>query len=318
MSPLRPEPITALYVVYDADGTHIGELLYMIRKLLGIAHCAACDITHGPRTEKPEFTRLKAVGWNVPVHNIHRDEMDASLARAIGLVLPAVAARTQSGRDVVLLGPRQLDDCGGSVETLEASVNAALAGSFLTCPPMPPQNPAASALLRQQLQQQQQQPQQQVVTSQHSQQRRPDFQVRATQAPDEVFGAGKACSAGYQQQLGAKKEAEFQHGLESTPKRPRRSSSAASPPAAWREESHQAFGGYGGAVSLDDVGNAMHLYAGFAAQRQRMRTAQDKVRDGSKKEMAASDETSSARSSGESEECDAVVPDSYQSLGQSC
>jgi hypothetical protein len=212
------------------------------------------------------------------------------------------------------------------VEILEASVNAALACSFLTCPPMPPQNPAASALLRQQLQQQQQQ-QQQVVPSQHSQQRRPDFRVRATQALDEVFGAGKTGSAGYQQQLGAKKEPESQQGLESMPKRPRHSSAATSPAASWREagqagmrleESHQAFGGYGGAVSLDDVSNAMHLYTGVAAQRQKMRTAQDNVRVGSMKEQALLDETSSVRSFGESDDCDAVVPDSYQSLGQSC
>lgn len=113
----------------------------MLRKLLGIAHCAACDITHGPRTEKPEFTALKASGWNVPVSNIHRDEMDTSLAGLVGDVLPAVVARTMDGTDTFLLGPRQLDECSGSVVTLEASINAALAGAHLFVPPFPAQVP---------------------------------------------------------------------------------------------------------------------------------------------------------------------------------
>lgn len=135
-----PAPATcaALYIIYDADGTRAGELVYMLRKALGLAHCAACDITHGPRVEKPEFTRLKAAGWAVPLRNIHRDEMDAPLAAAVAGRLPVVAARTACGRDVVLLGPAQLDGCAGSVPTLEASVNAALAGAGISVPPLPP------------------------------------------------------------------------------------------------------------------------------------------------------------------------------------
>lgn len=128
--------------MYDADGSYIGELLYMIRKFLGLAHCAACDITHGPRKEKPEFTRLKAHGWNVPFHNIHRDEMDHSLRHTIKGNLPAVAARTLEGRHVLLLGPKQLDNCCGSVATFENSVNDALADASLSTPPFPPQHPS--------------------------------------------------------------------------------------------------------------------------------------------------------------------------------
>jgi hypothetical protein len=130
--------VTALYIVYDADGTRAGELLYMLRKAMGIAHCAACDITHGPRVEKPEFTALKSTGWSVPMHNIHRDEMHAALAASVGATLPVVAAATDDGGYVVLLNPRQLDDCEGMVPVLERSVNAALAGAGLFLPPFPP------------------------------------------------------------------------------------------------------------------------------------------------------------------------------------
>lgn len=137
----KSEQVSALFVVYDADGTHIGELLYMLRKLLGIAHCAACDITHGPRREKPEFTRLKSVGWNVPLYNIHRNEMDHALRTAVEGNLPAVAARTLEGGNILLLGPKQLDDCDGSVSILETAINAALAGASLSTPPFPPHHP---------------------------------------------------------------------------------------------------------------------------------------------------------------------------------
>lgn len=142
MAPPRRSTVRALYIVYDADGTRAGEAMYMLRKVLGIAHCAACDITHGPRVEKPEFTALKTAGWNVPVHNIHRDEMTAPLARCVGASLPVVAVEVDGEEFVVLLGPRQLDDCDGSVPVLERSVNAALAGAGLHVPPFPPSPPA--------------------------------------------------------------------------------------------------------------------------------------------------------------------------------
>lgn len=97
------EQVQQLFVVYDADGTTAGEILYLIKKLLGLGHCAACDITHGPRREKPEFTVLKTAGWEVPLVNIHRNEMDRPLTRAVNGKLPCVVART-SRRDVYLLG----------------------------------------------------------------------------------------------------------------------------------------------------------------------------------------------------------------------
>lgn len=118
--------LKALYVIYDADGTVVGEIMYALKKLLGISHCAACDITHGLRREKPEFTVLKqSYGWNVPLHNIHRDEMDGSMTETVAMTLPCVVART-SDRDVVLLGPGTLDECRGSVDSLRKSVDGAL------------------------------------------------------------------------------------------------------------------------------------------------------------------------------------------------
>lgn len=132
--PLRQsQRVLSLHVIYDADGSLTGELVYMAKKLLGIAHCAACDITHGPRREKPEFTQLKAVGWNVPFHNIHRDEMDEAMREAVAGVLPCVVARTE-GKDVLVVGPKQLDECQGDIALFEAAVNIGISRTGLLSP----------------------------------------------------------------------------------------------------------------------------------------------------------------------------------------
>ena len=132
MAPFR-DTIDALYVIYDADGTPTGELIYMVKKLLGIAHCAACDITHGPRREKPEFTHLKASAWAVPLHNIHRDEMDLEMKQSVAGVLPCVVAKLPEDHHI-LLGPQELEMCGGDVRLFENAVNEAAMGASLYLP----------------------------------------------------------------------------------------------------------------------------------------------------------------------------------------
>lgn len=129
--------VAELVVVYDADGTVSGELIYITKKLLGLGHCAACDITHGPRREKPEFTALKTRGWGVPLRNIHRDEMDAPLASALRDHLPCVGARLEDGGVRLLLGPGPLNACAGDVDAFRAAVNAALDAASLRVAPAP-------------------------------------------------------------------------------------------------------------------------------------------------------------------------------------
>lgn len=131
MTALAP-PVESLYVIYDADGTRTGELIYMAKKLLGVAHCAACDITHGPRREKPEFTELKET-WPVPVYNIHRDEMDSHMCAAVDNVLPCVVARTQRA-DVRVMAPEQLESCAGDVVQFARRVTECVHAAELAMP----------------------------------------------------------------------------------------------------------------------------------------------------------------------------------------
>lgn len=130
--PGRPT-VQSLHIIYDADGTITGELVYMLKKMLGIAHCAACDITHGPRKEKPEFTRLKSA-WHAPLYNIHRDEMDSRMARATAGRLPCVVARTEQ-HDVVLVDAPELERCQGDVASFQNVVDHALNNASLRIEP---------------------------------------------------------------------------------------------------------------------------------------------------------------------------------------
>mmetsp|Transcript_37136 Transcript_37136/g.37809 ORF Transcript_37136/g.37809 Transcript_37136/m.37809 type:complete len:171 (-) Transcript_37136:36-548(-) len=115
-----------LFVVYDADGTVAGELVYLFRKWFGRGHCGACDITHGPKREKPEWTSWKET-LGLPVKNIHRDEMDIDLYNATkGLSFPCVVGRDISDEHVYVMGPEDLNWCEGDIDKFEMKLKQKL------------------------------------------------------------------------------------------------------------------------------------------------------------------------------------------------
>mmetsp|Transcript_5229 Transcript_5229/g.11031 ORF Transcript_5229/g.11031 Transcript_5229/m.11031 type:complete len:198 (+) Transcript_5229:183-776(+) len=115
----RKRKLAELFVIYDADGTVAGELLYLVKKWFGRGHCAACVITHGPKREKPEFTDWKQ-RLGVVLHNIHRDEMDIDLYNATRRrPFPCVVGRADSGEYVYVMAPEELDKCDGQVDQFE-------------------------------------------------------------------------------------------------------------------------------------------------------------------------------------------------------
>jgi len=116
--------LRSMFIVYDADGTVCGEIIYHVRKMLFNATCSACSITHGPKKEKPEFTQLKGE-FSIPVYNIHRDEMDVEL-RAVATSLPCVAVEQSDGKYELLLSPEELDRANGSVDQWEQLMKAKL------------------------------------------------------------------------------------------------------------------------------------------------------------------------------------------------
>ena len=91
----------------------------------GTAHCALCDLTHGRVREKPEWRALQG-RLGVKVEVVHRNERDEHLRAVEGLRLPCIVA--VAGDDVrVLLGPDELEACGGDLAELEQRLQVALA-----------------------------------------------------------------------------------------------------------------------------------------------------------------------------------------------
>ena len=100
---------------------------YFVGARLGRAHCALCDITHGPIREKAEWRECRAA-LPVPVECFHRDDQPEAVRAAAGGTAPVVVAELVDGDPVVLLGPADLEACAGSVATFADRLAAALDG----------------------------------------------------------------------------------------------------------------------------------------------------------------------------------------------
>jgi hypothetical protein len=128
----QPPRIDRLVGVYDADGTWRGELAYWVGARLGRRHCSLCDITHGSVRERPEWAACKA-GLPVEFVTFHRDDQPDDVRRAAGGRAPVVVADTSAG-PILLLGPGELDACGGSIDQLVAAIETAVSGRGLHWP----------------------------------------------------------------------------------------------------------------------------------------------------------------------------------------
>lgn len=124
--------VTALTGVYQANGSLSGELRYVVGKLLGSAHCALCDITHGAVREKPGFVACREA-LPVPLRNVHLDERSPDMKRFTEGNTPCVVAHTADGL-VLLLDTVALNACNGSVSRFRDALDAALAAEGLRFP----------------------------------------------------------------------------------------------------------------------------------------------------------------------------------------
>jgi hypothetical protein len=117
--------ITRLTGVYHADGSLLGELRYVIGSRLGRAHCSLCDITHGALREKAAW-RAERDRLPVPFAAVHLDERTPEERAASDGRTPCVLAHSPDGIHV-LLGPDELEACGGDPAALATAIERALA-----------------------------------------------------------------------------------------------------------------------------------------------------------------------------------------------
>ena len=103
--------------IYNADGTILGEIAYVARKIAGRGSCALCDITHGWTGRKKSFDatcNAADIEWEL----LHRDEATAKQLAAAG-ELPAIIVQ-RGDKWELILGPCELDACGGDPAALVA------------------------------------------------------------------------------------------------------------------------------------------------------------------------------------------------------
>ena len=94
--------------IYNADGTVLGEISYVAKKLAGRGSCALCDITHGWTGRKRSFDNA-CTSASIEIELLHRDEATPEqLAAATSL--PAVIFQSE-GKWVCILGPSDLEEC---------------------------------------------------------------------------------------------------------------------------------------------------------------------------------------------------------------
>lgn len=118
--------VARLIGIYEADGSLLGELSYVLGKLIGNRHCALCDITHGAVRKKPAFAELEA-RLPLPIVLLHLDERSDAVKAASEGHTPCVLLEDEKGLRVLITAD-ELDGCGGDVACFEGLVRAATKG----------------------------------------------------------------------------------------------------------------------------------------------------------------------------------------------
>lgn len=120
MMPMKPIRWRRFIGVYDADSGLLGELAYLTGRMLGLAHCSLCEITHGVSGEKPAFEATRA-SLGVPLDTLHRNDQPARLREITHGRTPCVVGETGDGYEL-LLGRSDLEACRGDALCLEAAL----------------------------------------------------------------------------------------------------------------------------------------------------------------------------------------------------
>jgi hypothetical protein len=107
--------------IYNADGTILGELRYVVGKLRGTTSCSLCDITHGKVRPRKDFFAACADAA-IEIELLHRNEA-TSEQLAVASELPALIAHSE-GEWRCVLTASDLAQCAGSPAQLISRLQA--------------------------------------------------------------------------------------------------------------------------------------------------------------------------------------------------
>ena len=116
----------SLYAIYDADGSLVGELRYLVDKFLRRANCALCDLSHGWHPAGKRAWRQRQ-GATTQLSWLHRDEVPHHVLVHVSESLPCIAMDTNGCVDI-LICKDQLARCEGDFMIFEQLLAQKLQG----------------------------------------------------------------------------------------------------------------------------------------------------------------------------------------------
>ena len=117
----------SLYAIYDADGSLVGELRYLVDKFLGRANCALCELSHGWHPAGKRAWRQQQ-GATTQLSWLHKDEVPLHVLTQVSESLPCIAMET-NGRVDILICKDQLARCDGDFAVFEQLLAEKLQGA---------------------------------------------------------------------------------------------------------------------------------------------------------------------------------------------
>lgn len=129
IKPVNGSAIVALYGVYDADATIIGEVSYWIGARLGIRHCSLCDITHSLFREKSEWRlnqRLLEQEYGVNFQTFHRDDAPDAVRELASGAYPIVISQDSAGAFTLFMNNDEISKCEASAQRFLEAIIARL------------------------------------------------------------------------------------------------------------------------------------------------------------------------------------------------
>ena len=99
-----------IVAVYNANVVIMGELSYVIGKVLGNTHCALCDISHGNSIKAKAQWRHRVAIFPIPVQEVHMNEMDAATTEASQGQSPVVVY-LDGKNDRIIMTAAELENC---------------------------------------------------------------------------------------------------------------------------------------------------------------------------------------------------------------
>ena len=115
------KPIKRLYCIYNANGSLIGEISYLWKKLFSDFDCSLCNISHNTFTEK-RIWKKEISNFKYELEMLHLDEQSEDLQSFTKGATPCVVSKGESGFKIIL-SESQLKKINGDVPLFFKELN---------------------------------------------------------------------------------------------------------------------------------------------------------------------------------------------------